>query len=160
MRFSYWKVPHFRVFFNFIRILLFLWLRSPCEVPQPYDNPFWEKGIRGRKEKRKIPKIVSNLSGSAGRTHIARTNLSIIQLKCLFIKLLCIIKFVTIFPKNMSINNISSGPGRQKLEIGCLLTWYICLQTLLLWFWGILSMYLKKKKTFCDLFLFPWLQLC
>jgi hypothetical protein len=33
-----------------IGILIFLLLRSLCQISKPYDNPFWEKSNNGRKK--------------------------------------------------------------------------------------------------------------
>ena len=59
-----------------IGILIFLLLRSPCKISEPYDNPFWYFSNGGeRKRKINLPKIVAYISCSAGRTHFARTNM-------------------------------------------------------------------------------------
>ena len=42
-------------------------LRSPCEVSEPYDNPFWDFSNGGTRRERLIPKIVAYL--------VARTSL-------------------------------------------------------------------------------------
>ena len=26
-----------------LQILFFLWVKTPCKILEPYDNPFWEK---------------------------------------------------------------------------------------------------------------------
>ena len=35
------------------RILIFLWLKTPCNISKPYDNPFWGENNGGRKRERK-----------------------------------------------------------------------------------------------------------
>jgi hypothetical protein len=40
----------------FIGILIFLLLRSPCRISEPYDNPFWEKSDGGRRKKKEKKK--------------------------------------------------------------------------------------------------------
>ena len=40
-------------FLLFIGILIFLLLRNPCKISEPYDNPFWGFEQR-RREKKKI----------------------------------------------------------------------------------------------------------
>jgi hypothetical protein len=47
------------VYRNFIGILLFLLLRSPCKNVKPYNNPFGGNKNKREKKKEKIPKIVS-----------------------------------------------------------------------------------------------------
>jgi hypothetical protein len=42
----------------FIRILLFLLLRSPCKNLEPYDNPFWGFSNGGNKKTRRKEKYV------------------------------------------------------------------------------------------------------
>ena len=31
--------------FFLVGILIFLLVRSPCKISEPYDNPFWEKSL-------------------------------------------------------------------------------------------------------------------
>ena len=45
-----------------IGILIFLLLRSPCKISQPYDNPFWDFSKGGAKKKINLPIIVAYLS--------------------------------------------------------------------------------------------------
>jgi hypothetical protein len=45
--------------FVLLQILFFLWLKTPCEIPEPYDNPLLEKSkCRRKKEREKTPLIV------------------------------------------------------------------------------------------------------
>ena len=38
------------------QILFLLWLKTPCQILEPYDNPFWEKSNIGRENKKKKKK--------------------------------------------------------------------------------------------------------
>ena len=60
-------------------ILIFLWVRSPCKISEPYDNPSGRLLTMGEKRKRKkniLLKIVAYISCSAGCTHFAWTKIT------------------------------------------------------------------------------------
>ena len=60
-------------FLLLIGIIIFLLVRSPCKILEPYDNPFWD--FSNGRESGIIPKKVAYLSCSAVRTHFARTKI-------------------------------------------------------------------------------------
>ena len=35
-------------------LILFLWIRSPCKILKPYDNPFWDFMQKAQREEREI----------------------------------------------------------------------------------------------------------
>ena len=55
--------------------LIFLWLKTPCKISEPYDNPFWERSKRSREKEEEREKNAVN-SGHLvpwQRTQAART---------------------------------------------------------------------------------------
>ena len=57
------------------QILFVVWLKTPCKISEPYDNPFWEKS----KWRRKRERIDAGNSGHLvlwQRTQATRTNSS------------------------------------------------------------------------------------
>ena len=57
--------------------VLFLLVRSPCKISEPYNNPFcgFEQLGKNNNKSGKIPKIVATFVSASSRTHSARTNL-------------------------------------------------------------------------------------
>ena len=56
--------------------LIFLWLKTPCKISEPYDNPFWERSKRSREKEEEREKNAVN-SGHLvpwQRTQAAWTN--------------------------------------------------------------------------------------
>ena len=93
--------------FVLVGILIFLWLRSPCKILEPYNNPFRDFSNGGKIKERSIPKIVEYLSCSAGRTHFAWANSLYTVHQPFFCKLLsvviCIISCYSIRPSHINM---------------------------------------------------------
>ena len=36
----------------------FLWVKTPCKISKPYDNPLWEKSNAGREKKEETTPVI------------------------------------------------------------------------------------------------------
>jgi hypothetical protein len=41
-----------QIFLFLIGIIIFLLVRRPCKILEPYDNPFWDCNNRGKKKRK------------------------------------------------------------------------------------------------------------
>ena len=59
-------------FFSSPQILFFFWVKLPCNILEPYDNPFWEKSYPAEREKReeKITPLISVTAHATTRTNM------------------------------------------------------------------------------------------
>ena len=61
---------------NFVppQILFFLWVKTPCKISEPYDNPFWEKSNPAQRKKERENAVYSGHLVPWQRMQAARTN--------------------------------------------------------------------------------------